>query len=342
MTAHLTHRRRKETAEGTLDQYFTQSSLIAHYASVIEEQCSQRIFVDTSCGTGEMGLLLHRKGFTVHMYDVDEQYVMPAVSRALQDASRTLCDTFTFEKKDWMTVSELPKDCIVGFNPPFGYKGKVSREFAAHGAQLGCATLCWLSSYMLGPMKRPWVPPGFIEKYYELVPNNAFTTMDGTSKSACAGFHVWAADPGGYAEMQAAWKQEDTRPLPEDWSFERLSHKMGTLKAQPVGDLPRSEDELLLRTSGGDSGRSGVWWRSDAGFEQINDHGTRNPLADSDIRSMTQTTIVKMPPRFRGTKRMDFLQQAAPHFKQVRREASNKQGINFVDIRRVIFAIDDQ
>ena len=197
MTTHLTHRRRKETSEGTLDQFFTTPSLLSHYASVIETQCggaasasdaadaSAPVFVDTSCGTGELGLLLHRSGYVVHMYDVDDEHLLPEVSQAL-------CDTFTFEKKDWMAVTELPgasagtNGCIVGFNPPFGYRGKVSREFATHAARLGCATLCWLSSYMLGSMKRPWMPDDFVEQHYELVPNNAFATPGGGKINAAS------------------------------------------------------------------------------------------------------------------------------------------------------------
>lgn len=53
------------------------------------------------------------------------------------------CHTLSFDtepkskdvcKKDWFSVKSLPNDCIIGFNPPFGYHGSLARRFLEHAA----------------------------------------------------------------------------------------------------------------------------------------------------------------------------------------------------------------
>lgn len=88
------------------------------------------------------------------------------------------------------------------------------------------------------------------------------------------------------------------------------------------------------------AGESGVTWSEEEGFRRLNSNGASIAFDPKEKHSVTQHCIVGLPPRYRGKKRMDFLKQVAPMFKARRRRACNKAGINFLDIRKVIFELE--
>lgn len=61
------------------------------------------IFVDFSCGKNDFAPLLPCKSICYEIAHVPG----------------TIC-------QDWFTVSKLPKNIIIGLNPPFGYQGQVN------------------------------------------------------------------------------------------------------------------------------------------------------------------------------------------------------------------------
>ena len=330
--------RRKECKEGTLDQWFTKSTHLVHYSQVVSRHVGQeRLFVDSSCGTGELGLFLARLGIRVKMYDVDATNLTEAVQKAIQEG------LLTFEAKSWfeVTAEDLGnQDFAMGFNPPFGHKGKISKQFAEHALALGASMICWISPNIRGAGGRQWLPPDFVEKHREDVPKNAFV-KDKKSVSANTNFVIFEKDPGGHVETLEAWKIEDARELPEGWYLERLSARLGgSVEATLIENFPKEEGEFMIRTSMSNAGESGITWSQAEGYRRLNSDGVSHPFDPLEKHSVTQHCIIGLPRRYQGKRRVDFLKQVAPMFKARRRRACNKAGINFLDIRKVIFELE--
>lgn len=235
------NRRRKECKDGTLDQWFTKKSHLDHYAKVIHRFAEGKLFVDSSCGTGELGLFLSNLGVEVVMFDVDGTNLAPSVTAAIQ------AGTLTFEAKSWFDVTAKDlgnKEFVMGFNPPFGHKGKISKQFAEHALALGASMICWISPNIMGVGGHQWVPPDFIEKHREDVPKNAFT-KDQKSVSANTNFVIFEKDPDAHAQMLEDWKVEDAQPLPEGWYLERLSARLGgSVEATLIENFPRKKENF--------------------------------------------------------------------------------------------------
>lgn len=331
------NRRRKECDDGTLDQWFTKPTHLQHYASVIERFAKGKTFVDSSCGTGELGLFLSKIGMEVLMFDIDDSNLAPAVTEAIRVGD------IGFESKSWLdvTAEDLKgKEFVMGFNPPFGHKGKVSRQFAEHALSIGSTMICWVSPNIMGTGGRQWVPPDFVERHRENVPSGAFS-KNGTTMSANTNFVIFEKDPLAHARLLEEWKVEDARPLPEGWYLERLSARLGgTVTPAPIEDFPRKEEEFLIRTSLSNAGSSGLAWSAKHGYQRFNSNGHSSPVDSEGKQSVTQHCIIGLPPRYSGPRRMDFLKLAAPMFKARRRRACNKAGINLFDIRKVIFELE--
>lgn len=330
----MNSRRRQETADGTLDQWFTKSEHLHHYAAVILKHIDRaKPFIDSSCGTGELGKILSAAGIEVQMFDLDLTSLLP--------------DCPPVQQKDWFEVKKLDiGEFCMGFNPPFGHKGKIARQFVEHGVALGATLVCAILPPIMGYKGRQWTPEDFVELHRELVPEKAFTCK-GKTVSANANFVIFKKAPAEFKKQREAWDLEDARPLPEGWHIERLSRRLGTNDRQAVDALPKNEDELVLRTSLAAAGRSAiVWTRDDVGggegggkYSRITSEGKTHALPPLDTLGVSQHCIVGVSKRYRGDKRMEFLQRVGPLFTKIRRRAGNKGGVNISDIRKVIFEI---
>lgn len=325
--------RREQCANGTLDQIFTKPEHLQHYADLIASHAGTDMpFVDTSCGTGELGVLLHTRDMRVFMFDIDDAN--------LCNAAKDLIDskTLSFQQKDWLTAdaSDVPAEGFVaGFNPPFGHRGRIARKFAEHAIRLGATCLVWMAPHMVGKRSRSWLPNGFIVVHKEHVPRNAFS-RNGTQFSANADVCIYLKDEQQHIATLEEWKTQDARTLPSGWSIERLNTWFGHNKHEKLCGFPKNENEITLRNTGGSAGEDAIVWH-DGAFHLISAVGGDRILDESEERSITQHTIIGVPEYFSGVKRHEFLKLAAPQFQELRRESANKGGVNFADIRSVIF-----
>jgi predicted RNA methylase len=326
--------RRKELLNGSLDQWFTKTEHIVHYAKIIQRFIGNRPFVDSSCGTGELGYILAKAGVEVRMFDIDDSNLI------LSGAS--LPAKVPFEKKNWFDVTLDIGDFCMGFNPPFGFSGRTAKAFAEHAISLGASMICWIVPHIPDKRGRWWIPEGFVERHRELVPDKAFI-KNGEERSANTVFVVLERDESAHRALMAEWEQEDAQPLPEGFYIERLSKRLSIKKSEPLDILTKAENELVIRTGGMQSGESAWIWSKDPGYERINSSGKAVYLdpTTTEITVGRQNThcIVGMPSKFHGKNRSVFLGLAAPIFKSRRRRSANKDGINTVDIRAAIFAI---
>jgi len=86
------------------DSFFTKKSVLETISIWVKPFVKKNdLFIDFSCGKNEFIKLLRCK---TKSYDI-----VPAPNSTLMD---------------WFRVIGLPKGCIIGLNPPFGYQGKVS------------------------------------------------------------------------------------------------------------------------------------------------------------------------------------------------------------------------
>lgn len=110
------------------DAYFTKSSILKEYATLIRESLKGRdiFYVDTSAGTNEFALNL---GFKYASFDIDIDYAEGNVTQ-----------------KDWLNVKTIPSDSktLIGLNPPFGYQSKIARKFIKHALTFEPDFMVWI------------------------------------------------------------------------------------------------------------------------------------------------------------------------------------------------------
>lgn len=313
--------RRKECDQGTLDQWFTHISHLEHYAKVIAKHVdTSHVFVDSSCGTGELSLLLSKYDIKTLNYDID-------ISNSV---------TKEITQKDWLSIEFLEvKDFVMGFNPPFGHKGKLAKQFIEHGIHLGASMICIISPPITGYHGRPWCPEGFVELHRELVPDNAFI-KNGTRVSAHANFIIFKKDEQGYRNNMEQWKEEDKRPLPEGWSIQKLGLYLQTRGTLSYDKFPKNESHIIIRTTGKYAGQSAILW-SQSSHYRLNHKSKLVKVSKDKTSNVDHHCVIGVSKRYSGQKRIEFMSKLMPLFERMRRRAGNKIGINHYDIRHVIF-----
>lgn len=128
------------------DSYFTKKEILSQIALWVAPFVKENdLFVDFSCGSNEFAPLLNCQCIC---YDI------VLVPGGIQ--------------QDWLTVHELPKDAIIGLNPPFGYQGQLARKFVQHALTFAPAYL-----FLILPNKR-WNIQGYETMFERELPNNAF------------------------------------------------------------------------------------------------------------------------------------------------------------------------
>jgi hypothetical protein len=50
----------------------------------------------------------------------------------------------TVNRKDWLAVQRIPENSVVGFNPPYGYRSLLAKDFVKHAIELGAKRFCLL------------------------------------------------------------------------------------------------------------------------------------------------------------------------------------------------------
>ena len=104
----------------TFGRFFTAPAQLRLMARRLREKgrldAERDVYVDFSCGTNEFGAMLGlKKWFGLDIY-------LPATNNCGQ----------RFRWKNWFDVTWLPRDCVIGLNPPFGSKGELAQKFIDH------------------------------------------------------------------------------------------------------------------------------------------------------------------------------------------------------------------
>ena len=104
----------------TLDQYYTSPELIKQCVQHIKQNCSPKYVIDTSCGNN---LFAKEMNLPYQSYDIDppEKYY------------GTIYKT-NFLKQISKIV--LPEKTLMGFNPPFGWRSALAKQFVYTMLQL--------------------------------------------------------------------------------------------------------------------------------------------------------------------------------------------------------------
>ena len=132
-------RRKWSRDEAHLDDFYTPHKLLHEVVTEwLPRLGPNDVFVDFSAGDGALGALIRRHYPGTVTYEVDlKPRPCPISLRPPGEEPVT-----KVIEKDWFTVrrSDLPAckeggRLVCGFNPPFGYRGKVAREFVAHAAK---------------------------------------------------------------------------------------------------------------------------------------------------------------------------------------------------------------
>lgn len=129
------------------------------------------MFIDFSCGKNEFVPLLSCKTVA---YDIS-----PCEGGIIQD---------------WLTVSNVPENAIIGLNPPFGYQGRVAKEFIEHGLKFSPKYL-----FLILPNMR-WKPPGYEIIYEEDLPDDSYyePISNKTFKEISTTFFIFKRSPPNY------------------------------------------------------------------------------------------------------------------------------------------------
>lgn len=112
----------------------TSHELVDKLVPCIMKVCSGRTFVDSSAGDGYLAARLSEKGVSCLAFDI-------------QQSPETY---FPVRIKDWFRVRkrdlqhETNGELVIGFNPPFGYRGKVANEFIEHARLFNPVAFCMI------------------------------------------------------------------------------------------------------------------------------------------------------------------------------------------------------
>jgi predicted RNA methylase len=337
--------RRENVAAGDPDQWFIPKTQLEKYADLIAghgNRLGLNVFVDSSCGTGELGELLAERGYEVYMFDIDDSNVAsPAATAAPAGACR-------FQKRDFFTVTndDVPRGAIIGFNPPFGYMSSMTKRFIRHAATLGPGLMVWMSKNM-----NRFLPPGYatLEVRSEIV---AFNRPGRPAAKQGVLVTVWHADPERHDRELAEIRETRALGPPPGFSvqtLDRVCRQHGLNEKQhAVRDWDprlRPPHAILVRECGSNAGGQGILFGDNDDDDDTLFHvalrhdGTRNvyerPATDALAPSVFHAVTV--PPE-NGTfqERVEMFFSLAPVLLQYRREQAFKGGCSVNDICRAL------
>lgn len=149
-----------------IDQFYTKPEIAALCISKLQKYCNHEIWIEPSAGTGVfLDLVPDAIG-----YDID-----PKSSNII--------------KKDFLTI-ELPENCVVFGNPPFGRQSSTAKKFIRHAAQKAYVIAFILPKSFMKPSMQLCFPLEFHLKESTELPINSFL-LNGESYDVPCVFQVW-------------------------------------------------------------------------------------------------------------------------------------------------------
>jgi len=322
--------------ESQKEQIFTKPEYLREFANLINSKMNEDdCFVDCSCGTGELGVLLAQMGRSVIMFDIDETFLL--------EEARPF-----FKLKDWLetTTDDIPaaKGYVIGFNPPYGHHKKIAKQFIRHAAGLfdsgKCHTMVFLTFY-LGD---GWSPPNFSVtssssyQFHSLF----YDPLDNDRK-----FHLNMGVVFNVFEWGKSSSSHSSSPrLPSDWDVRRLPcDRQNPRKEFSVMQTLESKygngRVLLLRSVGGDAGQTARWWDSHCKkYVYFNMNGREKHELPENTLATSCYTIVVCPSYLAHEKRRLVVSKLNPVLFNLRQEKGRKHGVSVKEITWAINQIE--
>jgi len=148
------------------DQFYTLPSVAKDCVDILKTHVSSGTWIEPSAGNGSF--LPFVPGATA--YDIDPK--CPGIVQA-----------------DFLSV-ELPDDCIVFGNPPFGRQASSARAFIRHAAAKACVIGFVLPRSFMKPSMQSAFPPRFHLVHQHELPANSFSVNEKPYDVPCV-FQIW-------------------------------------------------------------------------------------------------------------------------------------------------------
>lgn len=319
-------------SEDWTERVFTRPKYLRRVARMVASRMDDDdCFVDCSCGTGELGLALANLGKKVIMFDVDDRFVFEEA-------------TPFFIKKSWfdVTANDFPpaKNYIMGFNPPYGYRGKLARDFISHCLTFGLGKRCPLLVFLV-PYLRGWCPQNYVEEGHQTEKSKDIFYYPGKKKKIIPDFYgviltvlKWTGCP-----PPPAAALED---LPEGWSVSSHPQTRHRLPYSVVFDLDCESGPgrfILLKKSGLDAGQACRYWDPiRKKFIFLNKNGERKIESQTTTFSSTQYSDIVVPPKYAHDGRLHVMKFLRRYLFNVRERQGRKQGVSVQEVIEAVFA----
>lgn len=329
------HLRMSNDKEAQKEQFFTRPEYLREFADLIASKMREGdCFVDCSCGTGELGVLLNRKGFKVQMFDIDDSFLMEEARPH-------------FTLKDWLetTRDDIPEASgyVVGFNPPYGTRSKTAKLFINHASKLFPMGECHHMFFLIMYAGDLWRPQKYVLESSQTY-QSSYLFYDPT----------WTGRvlPSMYGVVLNVYRWSmipESRPsnpqTPHRWFIKRLHYDKQNTR-EPYDNIKLMDKKwgegrvILLRVVGIDAGQAARWWDSHLGqFVFFNKKGeTICEHFDNTFPSLHYSMIV-IPPEY-AFKREIVVSKLNPILSKLRYEKGRKQGVTVKEITWAINQID--
>lgn len=154
------------TKRNTIDQFYTNSCIAKICVDLLKRHADSDIWIEPSAGTGSF--LQHVPDAIA--YDIDPKY--PGIIQ-----------------KDFLTT-ELPNDCVVFGNPPFGRQSSMAKKFIRHASSSAAFIGFILPKSFMKPSMQHCFPLQYhlIETYS--IPPNSFILNENPYDVPCV-FQIW-------------------------------------------------------------------------------------------------------------------------------------------------------
>lgn len=154
------------TKRNTIDQFYTNPSIAKRCIDLLKTHTNSKVWIEPSAGTGSF--LQHVPDALA--YDIDPKY--PGIIQ-----------------QDFLTT-ELPEDCVIFGNPPFGRQSSLAKKFIRHA----CSRAAFVAFILPRSFMKPSMQACFPLQYHLVetlsIPPNSFI-LNGNAYDVPCVFQIW-------------------------------------------------------------------------------------------------------------------------------------------------------
>jgi len=290
------------------EQFYTTRNLVKELVGDIATHCGDAtVFVDCSAGDGFAGYVLKQALPSlkhIEMYDLHPNALLGA----------DLGTEFRVKKQDWFALQQLkhkPKkngSIIIGFNPPFGFRGSEARKFVEHAVRLTSDIERVFIAMILPHIAdhknmggETWVPPLFIEKFVKALPNvNSFYRLSDQSFPVVENVHffIFEKNPTRYSlqlEEQKLRYEQHMAARPKGFQVGFITPLILRRKTcETFNTFPEGDHMVLIRTQH----LAFIMKEEDGQVHHFNKHMVDTILTEDADFSRSQWKRIVFPPEF--------------------------------------------